>query len=35
VYAVYGPDGKFITYAKNLKAAKEFANNYVAVSSEL
>jgi hypothetical protein len=36
VYAVYGVDGKFITYAKNLKAAKEFANNYVApVSSEL
>lgn len=29
VYAVYGPDGKFVTYAKNINVAKEFAKNYV------
>ena len=29
VYAVYDPEGKFITYARSLKAAKEFAKNYV------
>jgi len=28
VYAVYGPDGKFITYAKNITVAKEYARNY-------
>jgi hypothetical protein len=29
-YAVYGPDRKFLTYAKSLAAAKEFAKNYMA-----
>jgi len=33
VYAVYDSLGKFITYAKNLAVAKEFAKNYVPLNS--
>ncbi len=28
-YAIYGPDRKFLAYAKNLQAAKEFAQAFV------
>jgi len=33
VYAVYDTQGRFITYAKNLAVAKEFARNYVPLNS--